>query len=86
MYLLQTPKTQFGNFISKSTPFGIFIFNNFKATWLEALENSLLFDITFYFIFAGGIPAQKKISDQITLPPASVFGKHLSRTYFNLSI
>lgn len=59
MYLLQTPETQFGNFIAKPTPFGIF-FNNFKAAWLEALENSLLSDITFYFIFAGGIPAQKK--------------------------
>lgn len=81
MYLLQTPETQFGNFISRPTPFGIFFFNNFKTSQLEALENSLLSDIAFYFIFAGGIPAQEKISDQITLPSASVFGRHLSRTY-----
>lgn len=59
LYLLQTRETQFSNFRSKPVPFGSF-FTNFNATYLEALENSLLSDTTFYFIFAGGIPAEKK--------------------------
>lgn len=77
LYLLQTRETQFSNFRSKPVPFGSY-FTNFNATYLEALENSLLSDTTFYFIFAGG---REKISDQITLPSASLFCRHISRIY-----
>jgi len=58
VYSLQTPETQFSDFRSKPIPFGNF-FTNFSTTWLEALENSVLSDTTFYFIFAGGVPAEK---------------------------
>lgn len=49
----------FSNFRSKPFPFGKFS-TNFNVIWVEALKNSSLSDITFYFTFGGGIPAKKK--------------------------
>lgn len=56
-YKLHT--ASFSNFRSKPIPYGKFS-TNFNVIWVEALKNSLLSDITFYFIFGGGIPAKKK--------------------------